>query len=63
MGEKEIIALDLYKKGEISLGKAGELLGLFKREMFSLLNRKKIQINYEAYDLKSDIRILDRLMR
>jgi len=59
----EIIALDLYKKGKISLGKAGEMLGLSKREMFSLLNYKEIPINYDAYDLKSDIQVLDRLMR
>lgn len=35
---KEIVVLDLYKRGKLSLGKAGEILGLSKREMLSLLN-------------------------
>lgn len=60
---KEIVALDLYKKGRISLGKAGEILGLSKREMLSFLNYKKIPINYDVEDLKSDIKTLDRLIR
>ncbi len=60
---KEIVALDLYKKGQISLGKAGEMLGLSKREMLSLLNYRKIPINYDVDDLKSDIKTLDKLIK
>ncbi|ODS35964.1 MAG: hypothetical protein A7316_05220 [Candidatus Altiarchaeales archaeon WOR_SM1_86-2] len=60
---KEVVALDLYKKGRISSGKAGEMLGLSKREMLSLLNYKKLPINYDVDDLKSDLKTLDKLIK
>ena len=60
---KEVVVLDLYKKGQISLGKVGEMLGLSKRECLSLLNYKKIPVNYDTDDLKSDLKTLDMLIK
>ncbi|MCK5108752.1 MAG: UPF0175 family protein [Methanosarcinales archaeon] len=59
---KEIVALHLYKNGTISLGKAGEIMGLSKQEMLHLLSIRRIPINYNVDDLKSDLETLDRLM-
>ena len=59
---KEIVALHLYKIGTISLGKAGEIIGLSKQEMLHLLSIRKIPINYDVDDLKSDLETLDRVL-
>jgi len=58
----EIVALRLYKNGTISLGKAGEILGISKQEMLHLLSIRRIPINYTADDLNSDLETLDRVM-
>jgi len=59
---KEIVALHLYKNDTISLGKAGEILGLSKQEMLHLLSIRRIPINYDADDLNSDLETLDRVL-
>ena len=59
---KETVALYLYKNGTISLGKAGEILGLSKQEMLHLLSTSGISINYTTDDLKSDLETLDRVI-
>ena len=59
---KEIVALHLYKNGTISLGKAGEIMGLSKQEMLHLLSLRRIPINYDVDDLKSDLETLDRVL-
>ena len=59
---KEIVALHLYKNGTISLGKAGEIMGLSKQEMQHLLSIRRIPINYDVNDLESDLETLDRVL-
>ena len=59
---KEIIVLHMYKNGTISLGKAGEIMGLSKQEMLHLLSIRRIPINYTTDDLKSDLETLDRVI-
>ena len=59
---KEIVALHLYKNGTISLGKAGEIMGLSKQEMLHLLSVRRIPINYDVDDLESDLETLDRVL-
>lgn len=59
---KEIVALELYKKGEISLGKAAEIIGISKRDMLHLLSLRKIPINYDVEDLESDLKTLERVL-
>jgi len=59
---KEIVALHLYKNGTISLGKAGEIMGLSKQEMLHLLSIRRIPINYDVDDLESDLETLDRVL-
>lgn len=59
---KEIAALHLYKNGTISLGNAGEILGLSKQEIMHLLSIRRIPINYTTDDLNSDLETLDRVL-
>ena len=58
----EIVALHLYKNSTISLGRAGEILGLSKQEMLHLLSIRRIPINYTTDDLNSDLETLDRVL-
>jgi len=58
----ESAALHLYKNGTISLGKAGEILRLSKQEMLHRLSIRRIPINYDVDDLKSDLKTLDRVL-
>ena len=55
------IALLLYQKGKISLGKAAQLAGLtrfaFQKEMAS----RKIPINFSLQDLEADLKNLQSL--
>jgi len=59
--ESETIALHLYINGTISSGKAGEMLGLSKQEILHLLSIRRIPINYDVDDLKSDLETLNRV--
>ena len=59
---KKIAALHLYKNGTISLGRAGEILGLSKQEMLHRLSIRRIPINYATDDLNSDLETLDRVL-
>ena len=59
---KEIVALHLYKNGTISLGRAGETMGLSKQEMLHLLSIRDTPINYAVDDLNSDLETLDRVL-
>jgi len=58
----EIAALHMYKNGTISLGKAGEILGLSKQEMLHLLSIRDTPINYDVDDLESDLETLDQVL-
>ena len=57
---REIIAINLYKDGLISIGKASEIVGVSKWEMFDILAAKKIPIQYYPEDLEEDIETLEK---
>ncbi len=59
---KEIVAVELYKRGDISIGKAAEIVGISKRDMLHLLSLRKIPINYDIEDMESDLKTLDRVL-
>lgn len=60
---KEILAVELYREGTVSLGKAAEISGLTKWEMLELLAMKKIPIQYYPEDLDEDIETLRKLRK
>ena len=56
---RELIALELYREGLISLGKAAEIAGLSLWEMMELMARKGVPIRYGPEDLEEDLRSLE----
>lgn len=54
------LALALYQRGILSLGKAKELAGMKRWEFEELLGRRQITRHYELEDLEDDIRYARR---
>ncbi len=53
------IAIGLYKRDEVSLGRAAEVAGISSVQMLSELGRRHIPINYGPDDLQADIATLN----
>jgi len=59
---RQTMAVELYREGRLSLGKAKELAGFAnKREMFRLLAERGVAVDYTADDAVADNALLDRL--
>ncbi len=54
-----IIAVELFREGIISIGKAAEISGVSIREMMNILTSKKISLHYSTEDLDKDIQTLE----
>lgn len=59
---REIIAVNLYKEGLISLGKASEIAGVSRWEMFDILAAKKIPLQYYPEDIEEDVETLEKML-
>ena len=53
------IAIGLYKREQVSLGRAAEVAGLTSVDFLAELGRRRIPINYGVDDLKSDLAALN----
>ena len=53
------IAIGLYKREEISLGRAAEVAGISSVQLLGELGRRHIPINYVPDDLQADIATLN----
>jgi len=61
---RETLAVDMYREGKISLGKAKELAGARNKwEMLLILDRKGVPINYSAEDAKKDVKTLKSVLK
>ena len=49
------IAIGLYKREQVSLGRAAEIASLSAPELLRELGRRKIAVNYDIDDLRSDL--------
>jgi len=56
------LAIELYREGKISLGKAAEIAKVSKWEMMEILASKGIPLQYDEEDLKEDVETLERLL-
>jgi predicted HTH domain antitoxin len=56
------IAIGLYKREEISIGRASELAGISTVEFLSELARRHISVNYDIQDLRSDVTTLKKIL-
>ena len=52
------IAVELYREGRISMGKAAEIAGVSKIEMMGILREKKVPLQYSEEDLEEDMKAL-----
>ncbi len=60
---KQTLAIELYREGKISLGKAAELAEVQNKwEMLMLLSEHGVAIHYTAKDAEGDLKTLDELM-
>jgi len=56
------LAIELYREGKVSLGKAAEIAGVSKWEMMEILASKNIPIQYSVDDLEKDIKTLEEIL-
>ena len=50
------IAIGLYKRDQVSLGRAAEIADLSSPEFLAELGRRQVPINYDASDLRADLK-------
>ena len=55
------IAIGLYKRDQVSLGRAAEIAGMSSVELLAELGRRHIPVNYDADDLRADLKTLEKL--
>lgn len=57
---RKTVAVELYREGRLSLGKARELAGFGNKwEMVQLLNEKGVSLDYTSEDATDDLRSLE----
>ena len=64
IGERDAVvdlAIGLYKREEVSLGRAAEIAALSSPEFLNELGKRRIPINYDVSDLNDDATTLARL--
>ncbi|MCK4929186.1 MAG: UPF0175 family protein [Methanosarcinales archaeon] len=59
---KRTLAIELYREGKLSLGKAAELAGARNKwEMLTILDNNGVPLNYTIKDLEDDLDTLERI--
>jgi predicted HTH domain antitoxin len=58
---QRLLAVTLYAKGILGIGKARELAGVSKLEFFALLKKEGVALNYSEDDLEKDIKTIGAL--
>jgi predicted HTH domain antitoxin len=59
---KRTLAIELYREGKLSLGKAAELAGARNKwEMLTLLDKSGVPLNYTIEDIEKDLDTLERI--
>jgi predicted HTH domain antitoxin len=60
---RHTLAVELYREGKLSLGKAKELARLSNKwEMIQLLNSRGVPVDYLADDAEADLEILNKVL-
>jgi predicted HTH domain antitoxin len=61
---KKALAVELYREGKLSLGKAAELAGASNKwEMVTLLNERNVPLLYTGEDAENDLKTLQEVVR
>lgn len=56
-----LLAVKLYEKGALGLGKASELAGINRTEFMQLLTEEQVHLNYDDEELERDLVTLESL--
>jgi predicted HTH domain antitoxin len=56
---KKLLALKLYEKGILGMGKARELIGATRMEFLYMLKEEGIPVNYDQDNLEEDLRTIE----
>lgn len=60
---RQTLAVEFYREGKLSLGKAREFAGLSNKwEMIQLLNERGVDLNYSTDDSIADLETLNKLL-
>jgi predicted HTH domain antitoxin len=60
---KRSLAVELYREGKLSLGKAAELAGMHNKwEMLMLLSESGVPLDYSALDAEDDFQTLKEVL-
>lgn len=60
---KRTLAIELYREGKLSLGKAAELAGTRNKwEMLTILDSSGVPLNYTTEDVEDDLDTLERII-
>ncbi len=57
-----LVALELYREGRVSLGKAAELAGLSLREFLYELRSRRVSLNYDLEEFEKDMETVRMLV-
>ncbi len=57
-----LVALELYREGRVSLGKAAEIAGLSLREFLYELRTRRIPLNYDIEEFEEDLKVINELL-
>jgi predicted HTH domain antitoxin len=55
------VAIGLYKREQVSLGRAAEIAGVSSPEFLDELGRRRIPVNYDVDDLHADVATLGKI--
>lgn len=55
----KLLAVKMYEKGILGIGKASELCGMNKLDFMSLLKEEDIPLNYDDEELQRDLKNLE----
>ncbi|MCK5055622.1 MAG: UPF0175 family protein [Candidatus Aminicenantes bacterium] len=56
---KKLLALKLYEKGILGMGKARELIGVGRSDFFYILKEEGISINFDKEELEEDLKTIE----
>lgn len=60
---KLLAALELYREGRLSLGKAAEMAGLSLREFLYEMRVRGVPLNYDLEELGEDLKTVGELLK
>ena len=57
----KLLALELFREGAVSLGRAAELCGVAQAEFMAFAAEREVVLHYTLEDLEQDRRLIERL--